>query len=78
MFILPKNIKRHRGAALVEYALLAALVAIAGIASVSALGKSIECSFTKTGNAVAAGNTGQGINDTCDSSGGGLTGTVGN
>jgi pilus assembly protein Flp/PilA len=46
----------ERGASMVEYALLVALIAVVCIAAISFLGKSASSSFSKTGSAI--GNAG--------------------
>jgi len=56
-----KSGKNERGASLVEYALLVGLIAVAAIAGVTALGTSINTSFTNIGteltnNVPAQGN----------------------
>ena len=44
------KLKKERGASAVEYALLVALVALMGVASVQALGTAIAGRFDKVGN----------------------------
>ena len=48
----PTRGRRERGASLVEYALLVALIAVVCIASVTFLGKSSGTKFNKAGNAI--------------------------
>ena len=44
----------ERGASMVEYALLVALIAVVCIAAITFLGKSASKSFSKTGSAIGA------------------------
>ena len=44
----------ERGASLVEYALLVALIAVVCIAAVTTLGKNASSKFTAVGNSIAA------------------------
>jgi pilus assembly protein Flp/PilA len=46
--------KTERGASLVEYALLVALIAVVCIAAVTTLGKSASSKFTKVGSSIGA------------------------
>ena len=47
-----------RGASLVEYALLVALIAVVCIVAVSTLGSEAKSGFNKTGSAIASANAG--------------------
>ena len=51
---LEKNDKKEKGASLVEYALLVALIAVVAIAGVKALGNSISQQFTGLSTSLAA------------------------
>ena len=46
-----------RGASLVEYALLVALIAVVCIAAIGFLGGEAKSGFSKTGSAIASANT---------------------
>ncbi len=46
-----------RGASLVEYALLTALIAVVCIAAITMLGGEAKSGFEKTGNAISSANT---------------------
>ena len=48
------NIKSERGAALVEYALLLALIAVVCIVALTSLGKQASSKFTGVGNSITA------------------------
>jgi pilus assembly protein Flp/PilA len=48
------NLKSERGAALVEYALLLALIAVVCIVALTSLGKQASSKFTTVGNSIAA------------------------
>ena len=48
------HVKSERGASLVEYALLVALIAVVCIAAVTALGKSASSKFEVVGNSLNA------------------------
>ena len=48
------HIKNERGASLVEYALLLALIAVVCIAAVTALGKTASNKFSEVGNSLNA------------------------
>ena len=48
------NVKSERGAALVEYALLLALIAVVCIVALTTLGKQASSKFTDVGNSIAA------------------------
>ena len=50
---LTAHIKSDRGASLVEYALLVALIAVVCIVAVTFLGKSASSKFSSVGSAVA-------------------------
>ncbi len=47
------NVKSERGAALVEYALLLALIAVVCIAAISLLGNSAKNKFTSVANSIS-------------------------
>ena len=47
------HIKQERGASLVEYALLVALIAVVCIAAVSLLGSSASSKFSRVGSAIS-------------------------
>lgn len=47
-----------RGASLVEYALLVALIAVVCIGAITFLGNQADEGFSKTGNAISAANNG--------------------
>ena len=49
-----KNSKNERGATLVEYALLVALVAIAAVGALQVLGTNISTSFSNLGSQVTS------------------------
>ena len=49
---LTSHIKSERGASLVEYALLVALIAVVCIAAVTTLGKEASSKFTTVGNSI--------------------------
>jgi pilus assembly protein Flp/PilA len=49
-----------RGASLVEYALLVALIAVVCIVAVTALGKEAKSGFQKTGAAISSANSSAG------------------
>lgn len=49
---LTARIKSERGASLVEYALLVALIAVVCIIAVTVLGQEAEDSFSSTGSAI--------------------------
>ena len=51
---LTSHIKSERGASLVEYALLVALIAVVCIAAVTTLGKSAADKFSDVGNSIGA------------------------
>jgi pilus assembly protein Flp/PilA len=48
------NLKSERGAALVEYALLLALIAVVCIVALTTLGKQASSKFVTVGNSIAA------------------------
>ncbi len=48
------HIKSERGASLVEYALLVALIAVVCIAAVTTLGKSASSKFSTVGRSISA------------------------
>jgi pilus assembly protein Flp/PilA len=48
------NLKSERGAALVEYALLLALIAVVCIVALTTLGKQASSKFTDVGSSIAA------------------------
>lgn len=48
------NVENQRGVTLIEYALLAALIAVAAIAAVKALGVDISALFTAISTAIKA------------------------
>ena len=48
----PTSQHRQRGASLVEYALLVALIAVVAIAAVSSLGTQVSTQFSNIGSAV--------------------------
>ncbi len=48
------HIKDDRGASLVEYALLVALIAVVCIAAVTTLGKNASSKFTAVGNSIGS------------------------
>jgi pilus assembly protein Flp/PilA len=48
------NVKSERGAALVEYALLLALIAVVCIVALTTLGKQASSKFTDVGNSISA------------------------
>ena len=50
---LTAHIKSDRGASLVEYALLVALIAVVCIAAVTTLGKNASEKFSEVGNSIA-------------------------
>jgi pilus assembly protein Flp/PilA len=50
---LTAHVKSERGASLVEYALLVALIAVVCIAAVTALGKSASSKFDTVGKSIA-------------------------
>jgi pilus assembly protein Flp/PilA len=47
------HVKQQRGASLVEYALLVALIAVVCIAAVSLLGSSASSKFSRVGSAIS-------------------------
>jgi pilus assembly protein Flp/PilA len=49
---LTSHIKSERGASLVEYALLVALIAVVCIAAVTTLGKNASSKFSSVGNSI--------------------------
>jgi pilus assembly protein Flp/PilA len=49
---LTAHIKSDRGASLVEYALLVALIAVVCIAAVTTLGKNASSKFSSVGNSI--------------------------
>jgi pilus assembly protein Flp/PilA len=51
---LTAHVKSERGASLVEYALLVALIAVVCIAAVTALGKSASSKFDQVGSSIGA------------------------
>lgn len=51
-----KNAKNERGASLVEYALLVALIAVAAIAGIRALGESVSTSFSTVNSEINVPN----------------------
>jgi len=51
------SIKRERGATAIEYALMVALIAVAIIATVYALGQNLDTIFTTIKNALVPGYT---------------------
>ena len=51
---LTSHIKSDRGASLVEYALLVALIAVVCIAAVTTLGKEAADTFSDVGNSIGA------------------------
>ena len=51
---LTSHIKSERGASLVEYALLVALIAVVCIAAVTTLGKEAADKFSDVGNSIGA------------------------
>lgn len=51
---LEKNDKKEKGASLVEYALLVALIAVVAIAGVRALGTSISAQYSGLSGSLAA------------------------
>ena len=51
---LTSHIKSERGASLVEYALLVALIAVVCIAAVTTLGKEASSKFDEVGDSIAA------------------------
>lgn len=51
---LEKNDKKEKGASLVEYALLVALIAVVAIAGVRALGTSISAQYSGLSSSLAA------------------------
>lgn len=51
---LTAHIKSERGASLVEYALLVALIAVVCIAAVTTLGRNASSKFSNTGSAIGA------------------------
>jgi pilus assembly protein Flp/PilA len=50
---LQARTKSERGASLVEYALLVALIAVVCIVAITFLGNSASTKFSKTGNSIA-------------------------
>ena len=50
---LTAHIKNERGASLVEYALLVALIAVVCIAAVTTLGKNASEKFSEVGNSIS-------------------------
>ncbi len=52
--LVRSHIKSERGASLVEYALLVALIAVVCIAAASFLGGSISSKFGRVGSSIAA------------------------
>ncbi len=50
---LKAQVKSERGASLVEYALLVALIAVVCIAAVTTLGKNASSKFSSVGSAIA-------------------------
>ena len=48
------HIKSERGASLVEYALLVALIAVVCIAAVTTLGKNASSKFSEVGNSIGS------------------------
>jgi pilus assembly protein Flp/PilA len=48
------HIRNERGASLVEYALLVALIAVVAIAAVSTLGSNVSSKFSAVGSSIAA------------------------
>ncbi len=48
------QIKSERGASLVEYALLVALIAVVCIAAVTTLGRNVSSKFSNTGSVIGA------------------------
>lgn len=51
---LTAHVKTERGASLVEYALLVALIAVVCIAAVTTLGRSASEKFSTTGSAIGS------------------------
>ena len=51
---LRAHFNSERGASMVEYALLVALIAVVCIAAIQFLGKSASTSFSKTGSAIGS------------------------
>ena len=52
--VIKRFITDERGATAIEYGLIAALIAVVVIASATTLGKNIQNTFTKVGNAVGS------------------------
>jgi pilus assembly protein Flp/PilA len=57
MQFIRKMLKNEKGATAIEYGLIAALIAVAAIGAMSALGTNLKQTFTKTSTAIADGNT---------------------
>jgi len=51
------NNQEERGASMLEYALLAALISVVAIAGISALGTQASTAFSTVGSAVTGANT---------------------
>ena len=54
MKMIKKLFKNEEGATAIEYGLIAALIAVAAIASMSALGDNLDNTFTKVNNSLTA------------------------
>lgn len=57
MVKLMKLIRDNKGATAIEYGLIAALIAVAGIAAFQAVGNSIKGTFNQAGSALEKGRT---------------------
>ena len=57
MKFFKKFIRDNKAATAIEYGLIAALIAVAGIAAMTAVGSSVEKTFTKVGTELDAANT---------------------
>lgn len=53
MSIIRKILKNEKGATAIEYGLIAALIAVAAITGMTALGSSLNSTFSTVGNTVA-------------------------
>lgn len=57
MQILRKIIRDKKGATAIEYGLIAALIAVAAIAAMTALGENLKGTFETVGTSMEAGTT---------------------
>jgi pilus assembly protein Flp/PilA len=51
-------VRDNKGATAIEYGLIAALIAVAAIATMTTLGTSLNTTFTKVNSGITKGNTG--------------------